>query len=290
MPRLARWLLVRLIVLFRARRSAGLYAKVWGPQGSPLLATSLAQARGLEAALGPGFRVSVGMRYGRPSVAEAVEGLLASGAERLLLFPMFPQYSGTTTGSLADAFLDALRGRRRMPPFRIVPPYFDRPAYIEAVAAVAREALAPPAPPPEAYVLSFHGIPVSYAAKGDPYPAQVEESARRIAGALALEPGRWRLAYQSRFGRSAWLGPPTFGVLEALARDGVRRAAILCPGFTADCLETIEEIGGQGRELFARRSGGGALALIPCVNAHSSWIEGMARIAKEEMAGWDGSR
>jgi ferrochelatase len=288
MPWLARWLLVQLIVLFRAHRSARLYSKVWGPQGSPLLAATIAQAQGLEKALGPGFRTAVGMRYGKPSVAAAVDGLLASGAERILLYPMFPQYSGTTTGSLADAFLGALRGRRRIPPFRIVPPYFAHPGYTEAVAAVAREALEPLAPPPEAIVLSFHGIPAAYAERGDPYPVQVEESARLIASALGLEQGRWRLAYQSRFGRAAWLGPPTFGILEELAGKGVRRAAVLCPGFTADCLETIEEIGGQGRELFARKAGGGQLTAIPCVNAHPSWIDGMARIAREELAGWIG--
>jgi protoporphyrin/coproporphyrin ferrochelatase len=283
---LSRWLLLNLVILpRRPASSAELYRRIWTEKGAPLLLTTRAQAALLQAGMRPSVRVAVGMSYGDPSLASAVDELCGAGVDRLLLFSPYPQYSSPTTGSTCEAVFRLLAARRFIPALRVVPPYYRHPAYIEAVAAVAREHLAGLGFKPDKVLFSFHGIPRKYADRGDPYPGQAEESARLIAAALGFAPGEWMLSFQSRFGRDEWLKPYTDETLVRLGREGLRRIAVICPGFTADCLETLDEIGNVGLEQF--RSGGGEeLSLIPCLNDHPAWGEGMVRIAREELSGW----
>jgi ferrochelatase len=286
MNALGRWLLLNLIVLpRRPPRSAELYRRIWTAEGSPLLINTRAQAEGVSRALGPGVRVEIGMRYGNPSLGSAIGRMASEGIDRLLLFPLYPQYSAPTTASTLDETFRALAGLRAVPALRVVPPFYAHPAYVDSVAQVAREFVAGLAWRPDKVLLSFHGVPRRYVESGDPYRSHCEESARRIASALGLASGEWVLTFQSRFGREEWLRPYTDETLKALGRSGVRRLAVLCPGFISDCLETIDEIGSLGLEQF-RSTGGEELALVPCLNAHPAWIAGMAHLAREELCGW----
>ena len=280
------WVILNLLVLpRRPARSAALYQRVWTERGSPLLFHTLDQARGLEAALGGKAAVEAGMRIGNPSLAVAFESLRRRGAERILVFPMFPQYSGTTTASIYDGVFEYVKAQRVVPALRFVPPYGAHPAYIEALAAVAREEMARLPWRPEKLLITFHGIPRRYVEKGDVYRLQVEETTRLLVAALGLAPEDYLLAFQSRFGKEEWLQPYTDEKLRELGRSGLKRIAAICPGFAADCLETIDEIGHEGKRQF-EETGGQELKLIPCLNAHPAWIEGMARIALEELSGW----
>ena len=280
------WIILNLLVLpRRPARSAALYRRVWTERGSPLLFHTLDQARGLEAALGGSAVVEAGMRIGNPSFAAAFDSLRRRGAERVLVFPMFPQYSGTTTASIYDGVFEYVKSQRVVPALRFVPSYHAHPAYIEALAAVAREELARLPWRPDRILITFHGIPKRYVEKGDIYRSHVEETTRLLASALGLAPGDYVLAFQSRFGKEEWLKPYTDETLAELGRSGVKRIAAICPGFAADCLETIDEIGHEGKRQFTE-AGGEELRLIPCLNAHPAWIAGMARIAREELSGW----
>jgi len=280
------WLVLNAIVLpRRPRRSAALYRRIWTDRGSPLLLYSKAQVEGLQAALGDAARVELGMRYGEPSIASAMSSLLSSGVERVLVFPMFPQYSGATTASIYDAVFQHLKGVRVVPALRFVPPYHAHPAYIGALAAIAREELDRLSWKPDRILITFHGIPRRYIDKGDVYRSHSEETARLLASTLGLAPGEYEVSFQSRFGREEWLTPYTEERLVELPRSGVKRIAAICPGFTADCLETLDEIGNEGRRIF-QEAGGEDLKLIPCLNAHPAWIEAMATIAREELRGW----
>jgi ferrochelatase len=284
--RLAWWLVRNFIVLRkRPAESAKLYRRIWTERGSPLLLTTLEQARALEEALGGGAAVEAGMRYGNPAIAAALDRLGERGCDRLLLFPLYPQYAAPTTASTCDAVFAHLRRQRLVPALRVVPPYGAHAAYIGALAEVTREALAGLPWTPDRLVFSFHGIPARYAANGDPYPRQVEETASLLARALGLEAGAWLLSYQSRFGKEPWLQPYTDETFRDLARSGARRIAVACPGFTADCLETLDEIGELGKEQF-RAAGGEDLRLLPCLNAHPAWVRGLEAIAREELKGW----
>lgn len=284
-----RWLwlpFLHAVILPRAAsRSAALYRKIWTEGGSPLVRTTLEQAKLLADALGAPCRVEAGFRYGRPSVAEAIERLLAAGAKRLLVFPMFPQYASATMGSLFDAVASHLRGKREVPALRFVPPYYGHPSYIEALAAAAREDLSRLPWKPERTVLSFHGLGKKSVARGDPYQKHVETTARLLAQELGLAPAAYELAYQSRFGRGEWLEPSTEDTLRRLGACGIRRVAVICPGFLADCLETIEEIGTRATRTF-REAGGEELHRVPCLGTHPAWISAMERIAREELSGW----
>jgi len=280
------WFVLNCFILpRRPARSARLYQRVWTERGSPLLFHTADQARDLQTALGDGVRVAFGMRYGNPPASRALEELRQAGVDRVLVFPMFPQYCGATTGSVYDAVFDHYRRQRVVPGLRFVPPYYKHPAYIGALAAVAREEIARLPWKPEKLVISFHGIPKRYVLKGDPYQVHAEETARALVAALRLEPSEYELCFQSRFGREEWLQPYTDEKLAELARSGFRRIAAICPGFTTDCLETIDEIGHEGKKQF-QEAGGEDLRLIPCLNSHPAWIEAMAAIAREELAGW----
>jgi len=285
------WLpILHLIVLrTRPRASAALYQKVWTREGSPLLVITNRQAALLEARLaaaGTSARVVTAMRYGEPSIASVVSKLAADGIDRWLAFPMYPQYAGATTGSSLERLFEIARTLRVVPSIRVVPPYFADPHYIGALAAVARESVASLPQPPERCLLSFHGLPKRYATEGDPYPDHCEATTRGLADALGWRGTAIEMTYQSRFGREEWLQPYTDKTLEAIGRERAR-VAVMSPGFTADCLETLEEIGLRGAEQY-HEAGGPAFHRIPCLNEHPAWIDAMAAIAARELAGWTG--
>ena len=292
-----RWypILYLFVLTRRPARSAALYANIWTDEGSPLMVHSQAQTRGLQERLGAEYRVVLGMRYGEPSIARAVQSLEQEGIERILVFPMFPQFSCATTGSIYDAVNRAALGRRcpwffdrkrQMPALRFVPPYADHPAYINALKQSVAEAVARLSWTPDRYLITFHGIPQRYVDEGDPYRRQCEETAHQLAAALGLADEEWVSGFQSRFGKEPWLEPYTEEVLERLGGQDVRRLVAICPGFTADCLETLDEIGREGAEQFAH-GGGQQFHLVPCLNDHPAWLDAMATIARQELAGWE---
>jgi len=289
LPR-AMWLPILYLAVLprRPAQSAALYKKVWGPDGSPLAVTTARQAvaleRDLSAAAGAHVPVVVGMRYGTPSIHAAVDWLTAQGVERILAFPMYPQYAGATTGSSLERLFDDLRTRKVVPSVRVVPPYYEAPPYIDAVAAVARESLASARETFDRVLMSFHGLPKRYAMEGDPYPTQCEATAVALRRALPDLASVMTVTYQSRFGREEWLQPYTDLTLGELGR-AYARVAVMCPGFTADCLETIEEIGLRGAEQF-HEAGGHVYHRIPCVNEHPAWVSAMGTMALSELTGW----
>jgi len=284
--RIAWWFVLNFLVLPRRPRvSAALYRRVWTERGSPLLFHTEDQARALGAALGETIKVEFGMRYGSPPASAALERFRQAGVERVLVFPMFPQYSGATTGSVYDAVFAHYGQQRLVPALRFVAPYYKHPAYIDALATIAREDIAHMPWKPEKILISFHGIPKRYVDSGDVYQYHVEETTHALTTALELGPSDYELCYQSRFGKEEWLQPYTSERLVELAHSGVKRIAAICPGFTTDCLETIDEIGHEAKKEF-QEAGGEDLRLVPCPNAHPAWIEAMATIAREELSGW----
>ncbi|MCS7045501.1 MAG: ferrochelatase [Gemmataceae bacterium] len=269
----------------RPKQSALKYQRIWdAATGSPLLHWTKRQAALLQERFA-GIPVRFGMQVGNPPVAQVVEEMIRSGVERLLAVPMYPQYSATTTASATDALFQALMKQRRVPALRIVPPYYDHPAYLDAVTTRFRECLAQLPWTPDHYLLSFHGIPIRYAKAGDPYATHVKRTTAHLVRRLGWGKGQWTQSFQSLFGREPWLRPYTDDVLQALARRGVKRVFVGLPGFTVDCLETIDEIGHESRDLF-RRAGGEELVACPCLNDHPSWIDALARIIAEEGQGW----
>jgi ferrochelatase len=284
------WLVLRLLILpRRPRRSAALYQRIWSRDGSPLLVISRSQARALEAALNghepERFKVVLGMRYGNPSIGSAVRELVGWGADRLLLFPLYPQYAAATTGSTYDEVFRQLSMLRVVPALRVVPPYYTHPAYIDALAQSAREALTPLPRPPDHIIISFHGLPQRFIDRGDPYASHCEATAQSLAARAGWEKGDCVISYQSRSGREPWLQPYTDETLVGLARTGVRHAMVICPGFVADCLETVDEIGHVGLEQF-RAAGGETLQLVGGLNDRPCWIAAMTEIALEQLQGW----
>ena len=279
-PLLWRPLLNAVILPLRAGRSAAMYRRIWTEEGSPLLVFTREQKALLSARLElthPRVRVAFGMRYGEPSLRQGVDELCAAGCENLVLLPLFPQYSAATTASVCDAVFADLSRRRRMPALRVVEPFCRHPAYIGALAARINAGLEEHKP--EALLLSYHGIPLSYAEKGDPYPEMCLETTRLLTPLLRIAADRVVHCYQSRFGRGRWLGPATARVAEEMGRGGVKRLAVASPAFTCDCLETLYEIKAEMRDIFTK-AGGSRLDLIPCLNGDPAWIEALARIAE----------
>jgi ferrochelatase len=278
---LPRWLwlpLLHLLVLpRRAARVARKYAAIWLPGGSPLAVHTRELADAVAARL-PGVRVEHAMRYGTPALAPALARLRADGCRRVLVLPLYPQYSTTTTETVADVLAHAPGADVRM-----LRDYHLDAAWIAAVAGSIRAHWAGHGRG-EHLVLSFHGLPQRVVDGGDPYATQCEASARAIADALGLAPGEWTLAYQSRFGAGKWLQPATIDTLDALAARGVRRVDVACPGFAADCLETLEEIAMMLAEGFAAQ--GGTLRAIPCLNAAPAHADAIAALAVRELAAW----
>ncbi len=287
-PRLL-WSLILHGIILRTRpsRSAAKYASVWTPEGSPLKTWTRKQAVMLQGWLGErGHRVKVveAMRYANPSIAAQLDALKAEGVTRVLVLQAYPQYSATTTASVIDAVGDWSREVRRVPEFRFVNQYHDDALYIEALAASV-QAHWKHHGPPDQLVMSFHGIPARNVQLGDPYQAQCLETGRLLAERLGLPVDRYRLTFQSRFGRATWLEPYTEPTLRALGAAGVGRVDVMCPGFPADCLETLEEIAMEGRDAFLT-SGGKEFHYIPCLNDSHAWITALAGIAERNLLGW----
>lgn len=280
------WFILHLFILrFRPARSAAKYRRIWDPHnGSPLLYWTRRQAALLQKEM-PHVPVCFGMQIGKPSLADVVNDMIRVGVQRLIVLPMYPQYSATTTASAMDCLFHALMGQRRVPALRIVPPYYRHPAYLDAVAAVIREDLARLPWQPDHFLLSFHGIPVKYAQAGDPYATHVKRTTAELLPRLGWLPGSWTQTFQSLFGRQKWLKPYTEDKLRQLAKAGVKRVFVAMPGFTADCLETLDEIGNEARATF-QHAGGEELRACPCLNDHPRWIEAMKNLIIEEGQGW----
>jgi ferrochelatase len=285
--------LLRLVILpLRGRSSARKYASVWTPEGSPLRVHTEKQVEALRQLLhanGYTTLVDHAMRYGVPGIPAVLNQLKLAGAERVLLMPMYPQYSSSTTATAFDAAFAALARMRNQLEIRTVRHYADHPAYIAALAAQVRQYWhahgAPDFAAGDKLVLSFHGVPKRTLDLGDPYHDQCQQSAAMLMQALGLTSVECRVTFQSRFGKAEWLQPYTEPTLRELGAAGVRRADVFCPGFTADCLETIEEIGMEVRDAFLQ-AGGTGFHRIPCLNASPAWIAALGEIVAQNLQGW----
>ncbi|HET9865183.1 MAG TPA: ferrochelatase [Steroidobacteraceae bacterium] len=272
-PRFLWWPILHGIILrLRPRASARKYAAIWTPEGSPLAVQSEALRRGLELALRPqGMPVALAMLYtGGASVAQAIESLRGAGVAEILVLPMFPQYCGATTGAVFDQVSAALRRLRHVPALHFISDYHDDAGYIEALAASVRDHGVQSGASAH-LLMSFHGIPERFVAQGDPYRRQCERTAALLAQRLGLASDAWSVSFQSRFGRASWLQPYTIEAVAALARRGVRRLSVICPGFAADCLETLEEIGMENRDAFLA-AGGEQYQYVPALNARAGHV------------------
>lgn len=278
-----------IILRTRPRKSAHAYSQVWTEEGSPLAAITAAQARGLQARLGDAAQVSWAMRYGRPALAAELAKLQASGCDRILVAPLYPQYSAATTATVIDAMGDALKAVRWHPAIRTLPPYYDDPAYIDALHGDTTRQLAALDFVPEVLLLSFHGMPQRTLELGDPYHCHCRKTGRLLTEALAIShPGlRVEISFQSRFGRAKWLEPATDVVLAAEATRGTKRLAVAAPGFSADCLETREELSIRGREQF-QAPGGEQFAVLDCLNDGAAGMAMLEALVRRELAGWIG--
>jgi ferrochelatase len=270
------------ILPFRPRRTAEAYRLIWTEEGSPLAAITRRQAKALQERLGSAFVVEYAMRYGRPEIAAVVDGMVAAGCERVLAAPLYPQFSGATTGTAEKALLAAFAAMDRDLPMRILPPYYHDELYIAALAANLERQLAELDFEPQRLLLSFHGLPQRTVERGDPYFRHCSETARLLGERLSIAVD---VAFQSRFGRAKWLEPATAVTLSAYPAMGIRRIAIAAPGFSADCVETLEELGIRGRNTFFG-AGGKRFARLDCLNDS---LEGMAMLealVRRELAGW----
>lgn len=287
-PRLL-WLPILHGIILRTRpaKSAHAYQQVWGPDGSPLAAITAAQARALQERLGEAVVVRHAMRYQNPAMAQELDALLEAGCERILVAPLYPQYSGATTASALDGLAAWITARRRLPALRTLPPYHDDPAAIEALHADLARQIADLAFVPEVLLLSYHGMPERTLHLGDPYHCHCRKTSRLLEAAFARShPGlRVMTSFQSRFGRAKWLEPATDATLVELARSGTRAVAIAAPGFSADCLETLEELALRGRDDFVA-AGGTQFAALACLNASQAGIDLLEALVRRELAGW----
>lgn len=276
-----------IILRTRPKKLAPRYAAIWTERGGPLLSIGLDQAAGLterlRAQLGTEVPVALAMRYGNPSIQAGLAALDQQGVRHVLVLPLFPQYSASTTASALDAVFDALKLRRWLPSLRTVNHYHDHPAYIAALAGSVRQHWQQQGRG-EHLLMSFHGIPQRYFLMGDPYSCECHKTARLLAGELGLAEGTWSLSFQSRFGREEWLQPYTDRHLADLAGRGVKQLDVIAPGFAADCLETLEEIGDEYRELFAGL--GGQLRYVPALNAGDAHLDALAELLLPQLQGW----
>jgi ferrochelatase len=288
-PRWLWWLILNGIILrIRPSRSAEAYQKIWTDDGSPLMLFSKEIAAGMQDAFNermPGsVNVELAMSYGDPSVNAAIDRLLAKGARRLIILPMYPQYSGTTTASVIDAVARKFNRLRWVPETRFINQYHDEPGYIEALAASVREFWAQNGRG-EQLMFSFHGVPRQTLLDGDPYHCQCRKTARLVAESLGLGDDEWLLSFQSRVGREEWLKPYTDETVTKLGKQGAGRLDVICPGFSTDCLETLEEIAMQNAELFVE-SGGGSLHYIPALNARKDHVGFLTDLVEKHLCGW----
>ena len=284
-----RWLwqviLRGILVPFRSPKSAQKYRRIWDETtGSPLMHWTVRQTEELQKRF-PNMPVRFGMTYGNPSVEKVVSELVAAGVDRIVALPMFPQYSATTTAACTDALFRVLQTLRVVPAVRVVPPHHLHPAYLDAMTAVVRDEVARLGWEPDHYLFSFHGIPRKYAQRGDPYATHCVQTTLALVKRLGLPKERWSRSFQSQLGRDPWLTPYTEDVLEELPKQGKMNVLVALPGFTADCLETVDEIGHEGEEVF-HAAGGKTLRACPCLNDHPKWIDALETIVREEGAGW----
>jgi ferrochelatase len=285
-----KFVLNAIILTTRPRRKGLDYEQIWNRERneSPLKTITRAQAAKLRAtleAIDPTIVVDWGMRYGNPSLATRIEALAKAGCERIVMLPLYPQYAAATTATVCDAAFAALAGLRDQPALRVVPPYYDAPVYIEALARSIEAELKRLPYKPELILASFHGIPKSYAEEGDPYPAQCEATVRLLRARLGLDERSLMLTFQSRFGRAEWLQPYTDKTVESLAQRGVKSLAVVTPGFSADCLETLEEIAVENAAIF-REHGGENFAAIPCLNDSEGGMAVIEHLVVRELQGW----
>ncbi len=288
-PRLLWWPILHGIILrVRPAKSARKYAGIWTPEGSPLLVWTSKQAKLLRGYLGErGHDVTVrfAMRYGNPSMAKVLDELKAQHVERILVLPLYPQYSGPTTASVIDALGAWSQRIRALPEMRVVNHYHDDPGYINALARSISEHWQIHGRPDQ-LVLSFHGVPKRTLMLGDPYHCECQKTARLLGQRLGLNADQLQVTFQSRFGKAQWLQPYTEPTLEELARRGLKRVDVLCPGFAVDCLETLEEIAKEARDAFLH-AGGNDFHYLPCLNIRNDWIAALADLAIRHMQGWD---
>ena len=289
-PRWLWWLILNLFILPRrpaAKRRD--YDSIWNRERneSPLKTFTRSQAEKLALALAGDGRIEVdwGMRYGQPAIAARLAALQAKGCDRILLVPLYPQYCAATTATVADKAFEALQAMRWQPTLRVAAPWYDDPAYIDALARSTRASLAALDFEPEVLLASFHGIPRAYFDRGDPYYCHCAKTTRLLRAALGLDEERLRMTFQSRFGRAEWLKPYTAETVKALASQGVKRVAVLTPGFVADCLETLEEIGVENAGYF-KAGGGERFAALPCLNDGEDGMGVIETVVRRELMGW----
>lgn len=271
-----------IILNTRPRKSAAAYREIWTEEGSPLAAMTRRQAAALQPMLGAAVVVDWAMRYGSPAIADQLKALHDAGCARILVAPLYPQYCGATTATVVDAVGTALAKMRWQPTIRTLPPYYDDQAHIDALAAQLRGQLSALDFEPECLLASFHGMPERTLSLGDPYHCHCRKTARLLAEALGRP---IEIAFQSRFGRAKWLEPATDKVLASMAEGGVRRLAIFAPGFSADCLETLEELAIRGQEQFLA-TGGTHFAYLPCLNDSAFGMTMLDTLIRRELSGW----
>ena len=271
-----------IILRTRPKKSAHAYRLVWREDGSPLAAITRAQAQALQGAFGKDVIVDYAMRYGRPAIADRLTALKDAGCERILLAPLYPQYCAATTATANDRAFQVLAGMRWQPAIRTLPPYHDNPGYIDALKTSIEASLAALDFEPDLILTSFHGMPQRTLELGDPYHCHCQKTARLLGDALGRP---LRIAFQSRFGRAKWLEPATDKALEALPGEGIRKVAVVAPGFSADCLETLEELAIRGRESFIG-AGGTNFAYLPCLNDSREGVSLLRGLLARELAGW----
>jgi ferrochelatase len=278
-----------IVLQVRPRRKALDYQKIWNTDKneSPLKTITRAQSDKLAASIVDHAHVVVdwAMRYGNPSIRSRIDALMAQGCDRLLIVPLYPQYSATTSATVCDEAFRALAKKRAQPTVRVTPPYYDDPTYIDALAVSIEQHLAAQSFKPEVIVASFHGMPQSYVDKGDPYQAQCVATTNALRKRMGLDDTKLLLTFQSRFGYNQWLQPYTDKTVEQLAKDGVRRIAVITPGFSADCLETLEEIAQENAEIF-KHAGGEQLIAIPCLNDSDGGMDVIRQLVLRELQGW----
>ena len=274
-----------IILNTRPKKSAHAYQQVWTDQGSPLAVITRQQAEAMQDRLGDGVIVDWAMRYGTPSIGDRLQTLMDQGCERILLAPLYPQYCAATTATVVDKAADKLREMRWQPALRTLPPYHDDPAYIDALARDLTRQLDALSFDPEVLLFSFHGMPQRTLELGDPYYCHCQKTARLLEQAMAGRVPRFRTTFQSRFGKAKWLEPATDAVLAEEAAAGTKRLAIAAPGFSADCLETLEELAMQGRDQFLG-AGGTDFAALACLNTSDAGLTMLEAILRRELAGW----
>jgi ferrochelatase len=274
-----------IILNTRPKKSAHAYQQVWTDEGSPLAVITRDQAAAMQVRLGDAVMVDWAMRYGTPAIPERIQALMDAGCERILLAPLYPQYSAATTATVVDKAADKLRTMRWQPSLRTLPPYHDDPAYIDALAQDLSRQLDALDFAPELLLLSFHGMPQRTLELGDPYHCHCQKTSRLLQERLVRPGLRFRTTFQSRFGPAKWLGPATDDTFAEEAQAGTKRLAVAAPGFSADCLETLEELAIQGREQFTE-AGGAQFAALSCLTTSAAGLDMLETLLRRELSGW----